>query len=187
MEWLAPAQAVVLLLLGAAATYFTQRRIEELKAEKSALAAAEARLRDERRKVYLAVLDPYTEVFHALGRGLPASEANQRLTSLDHRRAAFEFKLLATDEVVHEFNAFARFLIKVRGGGAEQPGELLLHWARLLHSIRRSVGDPATQLTARDMILDWVEDIDTVFPYASVAPPDQPSKLSPPKQDLLTG
>lgn len=171
MDWLQPAQAVALLFLGAAATYFSQRRIEQLKAEKQALAAAQARLheaelrlRDERRRVYLKVLDPYIEVLQALGTGLPAGEANRRLGSIDHRKAAFELKLTGTDEVVRAFNEFARYIIDSRQHASDPPGVILRHWAVLLQAIRRSVGEPSTTITPREMLLDWVADIDTVFP-----------------------
>lgn len=154
MDWLTPIQAVVLLLLGALASYWTQQRIESIKAEKAELSSerdrlheAKMRLRDERRKIYLRVLDPYIEVFHGMGRGLPVLEANQRLSSVDHRKAAFELKLVGTDEVVMSFNALGRYIIDSQQAGYDEPGVLLRYWAELLHSIRRSVGEPGTALT----------------------------------------
>lgn len=174
MDWFQPTQAIVLLLLGAGATHLSQRRVEQIKAEKQALAAAQARLheaelrlRDERRRIYLQVLDPYIEVLHALGNGLPAAEANARLGSVNHRKAAFELKLVGTDEVVGAFNVFARYIVDARTLPTESPGTLLRNWASLLLAIRKSVGEPGTSITPRDMVVDWINDIDVVFPAAA--------------------
>ncbi len=169
MDWLEP---IMLLALGGLVTLFSQRYIEDLKSQRALVAAekhrtheAEMRLRDERRKTYLRVLDPYIEVLSEMGRGGDYQAANARLLSVEHRKAAFELKLVATDEVVEAFNAFARYIIDVRSGSDQDvPGELLRRWAHLLLSIRKSVGDPETGVTPKAMLVDWVTDIDLVFP-----------------------
>lgn len=170
-----PVQAVVLLILGAVATLLSQRHIETFRAER-ALAAdaerradeAEMRLRDERRKTYMRVLDPYIEALSEMGRGGDYGAANARLASVEHRKAAFELKLVATDDVVAAFNDFARYILDVREGAApDDSGKLLRLWADLLLAVRKSVGDPDTGVTPRAMLLDWVTDIDLVFPGGS--------------------
>jgi hypothetical protein len=170
MDWIEPIEAIVLLLLGAATTYITQKRIEEIKAQKAELNTAQARLheaalrlRDERRQIYLKVLEPYIAVLQALGTGVSAQEASRRLGTNEHRKAAFELKLVGTDEVVTAFNTFARYIMDAPRRSNDPPGLVLRLWADLLLAIRRNVGEPGTQLTGRDMILDWVSDIDTLF------------------------
>lgn len=171
MSWLDPVQALVLLLVGAGATYLSQRRLQEirgereqLKEEQAQLHAAEARLRDERLKIYAAVLDPYIEVLHEVGRGLQATEANRRLGSADHRKAAFQLKIVGSDNVVRAFNAFTRYIVDSQRTGQERPGEILRRWAALVFAIRRNIGEVSTGLTEPDMIVDWVADIETVYP-----------------------
>jgi hypothetical protein len=161
------------LMLGALATYLSQRRIDEFKAEReklagerSELAAAEARLRNDRVQVYTSVLDPYIEVLHSLGQGAPSQEANARLGSVDHRKAAFQFKMVGSDEVVRAFNAFARYIVDARRTGVDPPGEILRRWAALIFAIRRNVGERIAGLAEKDMIVDWVADIETVYPDA---------------------
>ena len=181
MDWIQPAQALTLLVVGAAATYLSQQRLEKLKAQQAELVAARARLneaatrlRDERRQLYLKVLDPYVAVLQALGTGASAHEASLRLGTLEHRKAAFELKMVGTDEVVHAFNAFHRYIVDVPRRLNDPPGVILRYWADLLLAIRRNVGDPDTNATPRDMILDWVGDIDTLYP------PDPPSSGASP-------
>ena len=89
------------IVVGGIITWFIKSSIEELR-------ATEKRLQEERRKVYMEILDPYIRLFADLrrqGTTEAQSQALKRVTSYQYRKASFELNLFGSDEVVRGFNA----------------------------------------------------------------------------------
>ena len=58
------------------------------------------RLQDERRKVYVEVLEPYIRIFAGIRNPSETKKALNQIGSFDYRRAAFELNMIGSDEVV---------------------------------------------------------------------------------------
>ena len=87
----------------------------------------------------------------------------QLVASYDYKRAAFEFALIGSDDVVRAFN---NLMQRVYRAGVDSsslaPRELLLPWGTLLLEIRRSLGDSKTTLEPVDMLRSHIRDIDSL-------------------------
>lgn len=164
MEWPGLLTSLLALIVGGLITYFVQRSLHELEAKETRIREAEARLRDDRRQIYLSILEPYTALLSEISSGAVSSETSRRLEALAHRNATFELKIVGSDEVVRSFNRFARYIMDARLMPNRPPGELVVHWAAFVLAIRRSIGDPDTTLDESDMIVDWVTDIENLYP-----------------------
>ncbi|GAG88773.1 unnamed protein product, partial [marine sediment metagenome] len=86
----------LLLVLGGIITWLLKSRVEELR-------ATEERLREERRKIYNQILDPYIRLFSDL-KGKGQEYALKKITSYEYKKTAFELNLFGSDEVVLAYN-----------------------------------------------------------------------------------
>ncbi|MHB8162668.1 MAG: hypothetical protein ACYDGT_09270 [Thermoleophilia bacterium] len=150
MNW---EQFVVAPVLAAAVgftVWYIQSRIERIRRE-------EERILDERRTVYLTILDPFIRIFAGINKPAEAKKAQEQLVSYEYKRTALEFNLIGSDNVVHSFNTFMQYNFK----SESDPKVMLTLWGELLLEIRRSVGDPKTDLEPVDMLKAQINDIDT--------------------------
>jgi len=84
------------MVLGGIITWFLKSRVEELR-------ATEERLREERRKIYGQILDPYIRLFADL-KGQGPVQALKKIGSYEYRKTAFDLNLFGSDEVVRAYN-----------------------------------------------------------------------------------
>lgn len=139
------------------AVWFIQTRIEQIR-------QAEARLRDERREVYTAVLEPYIRLFAEVGDERKTKQTIRFATSYDYKKSAFELSLIGSDQVVLAFNDMMHlYYTAEREGRQVGAKEMLDYWGRLLLEIRKSVGDPNTKLHRREMLRGLIKDADELL------------------------
>ena len=100
MNWLQVLGPSLLMVLGGIITWFLKSRVEELR-------ATEQRLREERRKIYGQILDPYIHLFADL-KGEGPTQAIREITSYEYRKTAFDLNLFGSDEVVRAYNALMK-------------------------------------------------------------------------------
>ena len=145
--------ALVAALVGFAVWFF-QSRIE-------AARQAEGRLRDERRKTYADLLDPFLK---AMSSPTETWRKDKAFDPYTMRRAGFEVSIIGSDEVVRSFNKMMQALYALERENKEMvlPTTLQL-WGGLLLEVRKSVGDPRTRLTPRDMLAGLIKDIDNLL------------------------
>ncbi len=150
MDWILPLAPSLLLVLGGIVTWFLKARVEELR-------ATEERLREERRKIYRQILDPY---IHLFANSKSQTQAIKEVTSYNYRKAAFELNLFGSDEVVRAYNSLMQHTYHAESLGKEDPKEMMRLWGDLLLEIRKSVGNKKTKLKEFDMMRAMIKDID---------------------------
>ena len=155
MDWLYVLGPSLLMVLGGIITWFLKSRVEELR-------ATEEKLRQERRKIYAEILDPYIRLF-ADPKGQGVNQAIRRITSYEYRKTAFDLNLFGSDEVVRAYNALMKHTYESEERGEQNPKEMLRLWGRLLLEIRRSLGNRKTKLGDLDMLRAMIKGIDEYF------------------------
>lgn len=85
------------------------------------------------------------------------------MLSVEYKRTAFEFSLIAADTVVTSFNDLMQCVYRQGADGKSDAKELMRLWAAFLVELRRNVGDPNTKLSPADMLRGQVKDIDRVI------------------------
>ena len=152
MNWLQILGPSLLMVLGGIVTWFIKSRVEELR-------ATEQRLREERRKIYSQILDPYIRLFADL-KGQGPAQAIKKITSYDYRRTSFDLNLFGSDEVIRAYNALMKHTYEAESTGRQDPKEMMRLWGSLLLEIRKSLGNKKTKLNEIDMLQTMIKDID---------------------------
>lgn len=153
MNWLQVLGPPLLMVLGGVITWLIKSRVEELR-------ATEERLREERRKIYAQILDPYIRLF-ADPKGRGPAQAIKEITSYDYRKTAFELNLFGSDDVVRAYNALMKHTYEAETTGRQDPKQMMHLWGRLLLEIRKSLGNKRTKLDEIDMLRGMIKDIDS--------------------------
>ena len=92
--------------------WFAQSRIDAFRREQD-------RLHDDRRKIYAEFLDPFIRAFASIKNPREEKKALQQIQSIEYKRTAFEFNLIATDTVVRAHNNLMQYLYAT-GHGVDQ-------------------------------------------------------------------
>ena len=133
--------------------WLLQSRIDALRQEPS-------RLQDDRRKVYVEVLDPHIRAFAGARNRSEANKVDRHIRSFDYRRASFEFNLLTSDKVVRALNKTMQSAFGAADRtDSEGSPQLLLYWADTLLEIRKDLGNRDTKLDALEMLESQITDI----------------------------
>ena len=136
--------------------WFIQSRIDAMRRAREAL-------RDERRKAYADILDPFIRLFAGINNEQETRKAIKHVASFEYKRAAFEFALVGADDVVKSFNNLMQKLYRADAEGSNiSPRDFLFLWGVFLLEIRRSLGDEKTKLTPIDMLSSQIKDIDAL-------------------------
>src|SRR5260221_7731984 len=101
VDWVAAIGPTLLLIIGGLASWFIRSRTEDLR-------AAEERLHEERRRIYVQVLEPYIKLFASIKSG-DLAPVTKQMASYEYRKVSFELLLVGSDEVVKAYNALMTF------------------------------------------------------------------------------
>ena len=115
------------------------------------------RLYDERRQIYLKILEPIIRIFAGINNPEETQKAMQQIKTYEHRRVLFELNLIGSDDVVRALNEFMQYLYR----GDVDARQLLTYWGQLLLSIRKDLGNKGTGLSEVDMLRSQITDIDS--------------------------
>jgi len=151
MNWLQILGPSLLMVIGGIVTWFIKSRVEELR-------AIEEKLRDDRRKIYEKILDPYISLFSKKD-SQTIQEAIRKVSSYDYKKTAFNLFLFGSDEVVKSYNALMKHTWKTNKDGEQNPREMIRLWGCLLLEIRKSLGNKKTNLEELDMLRGIIPDI----------------------------
>ena len=152
MNWLQVLGPSLLFIAGGIITWFLKSRVQELR-------ATEEKLREERRKIYSQLLDPYVRLFTNF-KEQDAEPLIKKITSYEYRKTAFDLNLFGSDEVVRAYNALMQYSFQGESAMKQDPKELMRLWGSLLLAIRRSLGNKRTKLQELDMLRAMIKDID---------------------------
>jgi hypothetical protein len=151
MNWLQVLGPSLLVIVGGIITWFLKSRVEELR-------ATEEKLREERRKIYSQLLDPYVRLFASL-KGQDTAQVIKTITSYDYRKTAFDLNLFGSDEVVRAYNALMKYTYQSESAEKKDPKEMMRLWGSLLLEIRKNLGNKKTKLHELDMLRAMIKDI----------------------------
>ena len=143
------------VIAGATATgviWYIRHIVESLSRERELL-------QEERRRIYMDVLEPFLVVLSPDG----TSHAKQKkataiIHSPKYRTSITAFIMMGPDNAVHALNEMMQYLYSDQG---VEPNALIRLWGGLLLAIRKDLGNKATNLTPRDMLRATVTDIDS--------------------------
>jgi len=145
----------LLPIIGGLVVWYIQSSIEKYR-------KAEERLHDSRRKAYLDILEPYILSLSGIKKPQYEEEALRLIASVEYKRTAFELNMIADDEVVKAFNEYMQYFYTRTEENQLDYKVFLTNWGNLILQIRKSVGDPKTKLTPKDMLRSTINDIDTL-------------------------
>lgn len=154
MDWLQALGPSFLIVIGGIISWFLKSRIEELR-------AIEEKLREERRKIYGQILDPYIRLFSDL-KGQGSSNALKQISSYEYRKTAFDLNLFGSDEVVRAYNNLWKHTYEAEKKDCRDPKEMMSLLGNLLLEIRKSLGNKNTILKEKDMFRSMFKDIDNL-------------------------
>ena len=156
LDWIQIVGPPLLMLVGGIITWIIKSKIEELH-------AIEEKLREDRRKIYIQILDPYIRLFSGLknqNREKIRKEVTRKIISYEYRKIAFELNLFGSDEVVRAYNELMQHTYKAESIGERDPKKIMHLWGNFLLEIRKSLGNKKTTLDEIDMLRGMITDID---------------------------
>ena len=89
--------AAIGAILAGIMTWFVQSRIEALRRETE-------RLRDERKNIYMEILEPMIKALSGINNPDELESALDSLRSFEYRKVVFEFNFIGSDRVVQALN-----------------------------------------------------------------------------------
>lgn len=156
MDWMANiiAPIIVALIVGLTG-WFLRQYVDSVRRERE-------RLQDERRKIYMQILDPYIRLFASTNNPAELERAQTQIQSLEYRKTSFEVKLMGSDEVVLAINKlmqhfYARADHVDAAESSDHEGVLLI--GELFLTIRRDLVK-GSKLIKVDMLRGFIKDID---------------------------
>ena len=154
MNWIV--QAIIPIGVGIAVWYLTST-LESIRRETE-------KLQDERRKIYMQVLDPYIRILTGINNPSEIKKALNQIKSFDYRRVSYELNMMGSDDVVRAMNSLMQHIYSLeREGTSGKPEDMLVYWGGVLLAIRRDLGNNKTGLTEVDMLRGQIKDIDQLI------------------------
>ena len=146
-------QGAITIFVGILVWYLTSR-IEAIRRERE-------KLQDERRKIYMTILDPSIRIFGGVNNPSETKKALSQITSYEYRRTFFELSIIGSDAVVRAVNRYMQFIYNQEKQGTLDGRELLVNWGGLILAFRRDLGNKGTKLDERDMLKALIKDINS--------------------------
>jgi hypothetical protein len=156
MEYLQSLGPTLLLTVGGAVggllTWIIKSKIEELK-------AIEEKLREDRRKIYEQILDPYIQLLTDVE---DSKEAMKKITSFKYKKTSFNLYLFGSDSVIRIHNQLMQYAFKNEAAKTQDNSVMMLLWGKFLLEIRKSLGNKRTKLNELNMLEGWIKDIEKI-------------------------
>ena len=143
--------AAIGAILAGIMTWFVQSRIEALRRETE-------RLRDERKNIYMEILEPMIKALSGINNPDELESALDSLRSFEYRKVVFEFNFIGSDRVVQALNDLMQGIYS----GRQSPTTLMSNLGTLMLTIRKDLGYKKTKLNAVDMLKSQITDISKV-------------------------
>jgi hypothetical protein len=142
-------------ILGAIITIVLENRYKKLN-------SIEEKLREDRRKIYFDLLEPFVKLFN---KETNKEEAVAYLSSEKYRRTSFEVTLIGSDEVVAAYGDLMQETFKQGKEPSHQNynnglNPMIVLLANLLLQLRKDLEHKNTKLTKKDMLRHMITDID---------------------------
>jgi hypothetical protein len=125
-------------------------------------------LREERRRIYFDVLNPFFMLF---SKPPKLSEAVELMQTTTYRKMVFELTIIGSDEVVKAYTKLMQFSYKNDKSKAmdvsneKRVKEMLFLIGNLLITMRKDLGDENTKLNEFEMFEHMISDIEKIEQY----------------------
>ncbi|MCK4357696.1 MAG: hypothetical protein KAW92_02950 [Candidatus Cloacimonetes bacterium] len=140
----------ILIIVGGIITWLVKKKTEELK-------AVEERLREEKRKIYTQLLDPYIELLS----GQDQIKAIKKVTSYEYKKNAFYLCLYGSDKVISAYNSLMKFAYESDFDNSNYDAEKMFNlFGHFILEIRKDLGYKKSKLDEIDMLRGIIKDID---------------------------
>ena len=123
----------------------------------------EKRLYQERRELYIDILEPYIRAFVSVKNPSEMKKAFQKIKSYEYRKISFEFNMIASDKVILSFNDYAKHLFKIGNNNStndDDTKKLFRLLGKVIRECRKDLGSKETKLKEKNMLEGWIVDID---------------------------
>lgn len=134
-------------------SWIIKSKIEELR-------AIEEKLREERRKIYSQLLDPFIHLFSDWRGGSAGENVEKCVTSYKYKKFLFNFNLISSDEVIRAYNELYRYGYKAKSSGNQNLQDMPRLFGKVLLEIRKNLGNKRTKLNEIDMLEIMIKDIE---------------------------
>jgi hypothetical protein len=149
-EWAQTIGYLASALVGGVITYFVQTRISELNSIRE-------KLRDEQRKVYIQMIEPFIDVITA-GADKTKNALIGKMPVGEYRKLVIWLELYGSDQVVNSYNNMQQRMYKKQE--STKPEEVAKLYSAFLLEVRKSLGNKNTKLGSKDMLKGFINDID---------------------------
>lgn len=150
------ALAILTPIISSAATGFAvwyfQSRIERLN-------KAQEQLREDRKRVYLKLLEPFVRVLVSSKVPDEGTKAVEQIKSFEYKMLVQEMYYFANDKVVNAFNDMMQAFYNTTDAKPIDPIQFLKLWGNLTLQIRHAIGTNKSGLREADMLKGWITDI----------------------------
>ena len=154
MEWLQSLGPSLLMIIGGLIVWIIKSKIEELR-------AIEEKLREDRRKIYEQILDPYIQLFTNLEK---TEEAMKKITSYEYKKTSFNLYLFGSDSVIRAYNQMVKYAFESETSKTQESYKqmVVILWGKFMLEIRKSLGNKRTKLNELDMLEGLLKDMEKI-------------------------
>lgn len=145
----------ILIIIGGIISWFLKSRYEKL-------IAIEEKLRAERRKIYIQILEPYITLF-SMEEKNKIGNAMKQIMSVKYKKNAFELCLFGSDDVVNAYNNLLEYGNETENTGKRDDKKMIKMFGKFLLEIRKSIGNKKTKLKEVDMLQNIIKDIKQII------------------------
>ena len=145
----------LLIIIGGLISWLLKYRYEKLQ-------EVEEKLRLERRKIYIEILEPYITLF-SLDEKNKIGNAMKRILSADYKKTAFELCLFGSDDVVISYNNLLKYGSESEKTGKRNDKKMIKLFGNFLLEIRKSLVNEKTKLNEVDMLQNMIKDIHNIL------------------------
>lgn len=150
MDWV---KLLFIPLVTGVVTWIIKSKYEELR-------AIEEKLREERRKIYSQILDPFIHVFSDWKGEDTRAKVEKCVTSYEYKKNLFSFNLIASDAVIHAYNELYRYGYKAKSLDNQNLKKMPHLFGKVLLEIRKNLGNKRTKLNELEMLEIMIKDIE---------------------------
>lgn len=151
--WIQSLGPLVLVAIVGVVFWFIQQRAVEFR-------AIEESLKEERRKTYATMLDPFIKIFTDNSEKELAI-VKKALTSYEHKKAAIELNLFSPDDVIRAHNDLMQHFYNPADLPEKQRTKITADLlGKFLLEIRKSLGNKKSKLDQFDMLRSMLKDSD---------------------------
>lgn len=149
-EW----PAILIALISIGGTWILKAKYERLE-------ATELRIREDRRMIYSAVLQPFILLLCDTKNKANVEKAFDMIKSSEYTKSSFDLIFVGSDAVVNSYIDLMQFFFKTENN--QDSRGLFIKFSEFMICIRKDLGNPKTTLEVERALGFKIKDIETIF------------------------